>query len=321
LKQLSAVSPAGVLTNLKKGLLASGREPTSVDNNPCTEDMDNDGKADYTELCLGGDNEVGCRITGANDFNVSFSDCRMQDPDYRRYLVHVTTITNLSNSYLAVTNSPGNGLVVGTSTAYWNVNGSITYHNGVGGVDEQTIEITYRFLHLELHDFIQTSFQNLLDLDNASLMLSGQHLVYRVLDPTGFPALGTTGRPDGMDIFDVYVDVDDDGDLPAQAPGKYRLQLAMDWEDGLVFLHKSDAVLPPRPAFPVAPGAGAGVSYLFTFYDRDHLWYDGTGLGCQVQVENVDEATRTFDIMDPNTSVPPLNIPCPGLGAQVGVEY
>jgi hypothetical protein len=197
------------------------------------------------------------------------------------------------------------------------VNGSVTFHNGVGGVNEQTIEITYHRLHFELHDFLQLDFKSRLDLDNADFLLRGRRLVYRVLNPDGSPALGTTGLPDGMDIFDVDVDVDDDGFLPAQAPGKYRLRLAMDWEDGLVFLHKTDAVLSSRPAFPVAPGPGTGVSYTFTFYDRDHLWEDGAGAGCQVQVQNVDETNRTFDIMAPGF----LTNPCPDVSAKVGVEY
>ncbi len=336
LKQLSAASPAGLVTAVDSPALASPLAKAPVDSNPCTEDKDNDGDADFADLCLGGRNEARCAILTPREFQISFSDCHMPDPAYRYYLVHYdnTTAASYSNLTLVTTDQVGCTTVssncftgtsaslhqvsiVNTSTAYWNVNGSVTFHNGVGGVNEQTIEITYHRLHFELHDFLQLDFKSRLDLDNADLMLQGRRLVYRVLNPDGSPALGTTGLPDGMDIFDVDVNVDDDGYLPVQAPGKYRLRLAMDWEDGLVFLHKTDAVLPSRPAFPVAPGSGTGVSYTFTFYDRDHLWEDGAGTGCQVQVQNVDETTRTFDIMAPGS----LTVPCPDIGAKVGVEY
>jgi len=337
LKQLSVGSPVGGLTNLQKGLLASKLVPASVDSNPCTEDEDNDGNADFTDLCLGRKNEISCQIIGPREFRVHFSDCRSPDPDLRFNLVHYTNTTATSfsdstvvptdqvscttissNCFTGTTASPHQVSIVGTSTAYWNVNGNITYHNGVGGINEQTIEINYHRLHLELHDFLQAGFQNLLDLDNAVFELRGRRLVYRALEPTGAPALAIPKLPnDGMDIFDLDVQVDDDGALTNEAPGSYRLRLAMDWQDGMVFLHKSDAVLPPRPAFPAAPGAGTGVSYLFTFFDRDHLWNDGVGLGCQVQVENVDEATRTFDIMDPGL----LTIPCPDIPAATGLEF
>jgi hypothetical protein len=214
---------------------------------------------------------------------------------------------------------------VAASTAYWNIAGSATYHYGVGGVDEQAIEITYNRLRFDLQDFEQAIFHQLWDLDNASLILDGQRLVYQVLQPDGTPARGSTGLPDGMDIFDVRVEVDDDGELTAEAPGQYDLRLAVDWEDGLVLLQKDDAVLPrlphqlPTPWELPMPAAciGSGVCWLLTFYDQAHLWNDGLGTGCQVQVENVDAATRTFDITIPDW----MASPCPGIEPGTGFEF
>jgi hypothetical protein len=317
LEQLSVGSPEGAITALHSLALASPVRSGSVDDNPCTEDKNNNGKPDFADLCLGGTDEAACHIITDHEFKVSFSDCRFPDPATKRYLLHFTAGVNQSSSFTQTTTFHASATTVGTSTAYWNVNGSVTYHNGVGGVDEQLIEISYRRLNFELHDYIQKQFQDVVDLDNASFTLRGEHLVYRVLDPTGAPAIGTTGNFDGMDIFDVKVNVDDDGILNNQAPGKYRLRLAMDWEDGMVLLRKNNAILPIQ----YTAGTGSGVSYLFTFYDVDHLKADGNGVGCQVQVENVNDAARTFDIMDPVTSVPPLTTPCPEVNPGTGIEF
>jgi hypothetical protein len=316
-----AAAEQGAITSLSSAILPSPLEPVSVDNNPCTQDLDNDLNPDYTDLCLV-PSEVNCELIGERSFKIIYSDCQWPDPEYKRYWVHLLASTSfLTANSTAITPSAA----VTTSTAHWNLNGAIVYHYGIGGVDEQIIEITYQRYRLDLQDFVQANFDEGEDLDNARLMLNGQHLVYQVIQPDGTPAMGTTGLYDGMDIFNVRVEVDDDGEATAQAPGQYDLRLAVDWEDGHVLLQKDKAVLPrlqfqlPTPGelpMPVA-GSGNGVHWLLTFYDRDFLWYDDLGTGCQVQVENVDETTRTFDIMDPGL----LTYPCWGIEAGTGFEF
>ena len=339
-----AAANQGTITSLSSAVLQSPLDPASVDNNPCTQDLDNDSYPDYTDLCLV-PSEVKCQILTPRSFKIIYSDCRWPDPGYQRYLVHTTisntttlvttykttntftgTVGGIPVTVKTTTTIPSIDSILGTSTAHWNLNGAITYHYGIGGVDEQAIEITYHRYRLDLQDFVQANFDEREDLVNPSLMLNGQHLIYRVVKPDGTQAAGSTGLPDGMDIFDVSVEVDDDGELTAEAPGQYDLRLAVDWEDGHVLLQKNNAVLPRLPnqlpipwelPMPAACIGGSGVCWLLTFYDRDHLWNDGLGTGCQVQVENVDAATRTFDITKPDW-LPSL---CPDIEAGTGFEF
>lgn len=339
-----ALAKRSTITSLGAAARSSLSAAVSVDNNPCSQDLDNDGNPDYTDLCLGRTHEVNCEVTGPRTFKIIYSDCRWPDPDYLRYLVHTTVSgqTTLVTTYRTIFTSTGTvggfpvtvtwtttipsiDTILGTSTAHWKLNGIITYHYGIGGVDEQTVEITYHRYRLDLQDFVQDDFAQREDLDNAHLMLHGQHLLYQVLQPDGTPAIGSTGLPDGMDIFNLAVEVDDDGELPGQAPGQYDLRLAVDWEDGLVLLDGDRVVLPRRPGvlpvpwqMPVAdPGFGPGVSWVLTFFDQTHVWNDGLGTGCQLQVENVDAATRTFDISIPTW----ITSPCPGIPAGTGFGF
>jgi hypothetical protein len=123
------------------------------------------------------------------------------------------------------------------------LNGSVTVHNGAGGVDEQVIHTRYNNLTM-IWDTTGTP-------DTATepfLTLRGQAMQYTVLDPQGNPAYGTTrGGPnhvnpktmahlapiDGMEIEELHFESDLDGsDNLVWETGEGEIKGGSDNEDG-----------------------------------------------------------------------------------------
>ena len=126
------------------------------------------------------------------------------------------------------------------------LNGSITVHNGKGGVDEQVINTRYNKLTMVWGTGTPST-----DTD-PFLTMSGQTMHYRVLDPNGNPACGTTeGGPnhgcvlDEMDVEKASVESDQDGTLGAVwETGKYQGKAGYENEDGaFIFTSGGDAIV------------------------------------------------------------------------------
>jgi hypothetical protein len=122
---------------------------------------------------------------------------------------------------------------------------------------------------------------------NATMTLNGQAVRYQKINPlTGQPAMGTTGDEDGMFIVRMNVGVDMDGGGPAPN-GNYYLFLVHDFEDGLAFLSGLCSVV-----WPFNPQDMNNI----IFYDVNHHW-NLTGLGCSVDIVDLNPANRTFRIV------------------------
>jgi hypothetical protein len=116
------------------------------------------------------------------------------------------------------------------------LNGSVTVHNGKGGVDEQVIHTRYNNLTMIWDETGAPDTGT-----DPFLTLRGQTMQYTVLDPHGNPAPGTTfGGPnhagwniDGMDIEKVHFESDVDGtNGQVWQTGKGETKGGFDNEDG-----------------------------------------------------------------------------------------
>jgi hypothetical protein len=123
----------------------------------------------------------------------------------------------------------------------------------------------------------------------ASYTFTGDAVRYVWLNPfLDAPAQGTTGLGiDGMELLKATVTVDMNvGALPAT----YNLTSALDYEDGRVFFRM------PGPGVWLSNPGGAPLR----FYARGLNW-DNVGTGCLVDVINLNNVTRTFDIASQGT--------------------
>lgn len=120
----------------------------------------------------------------------------------------------------------------------------------------------------------------------ATMVINGAVLKYQIINPfTGMPMIGTTGTNiDGMIIINVKITIDNDGDGIADAP-IYPLEFAADFEDGVVFITGSNVVWLET----------LGVLNNVTFFETGRPW-NGLGVGCKLDIVNLDPVARTFDI-------------------------
>ena len=126
--------------------------------------------------------------------------------------------------------------------------GAITLHFGVAGVDEQLFHVNYNRFTRVWGDAHTGTAEN-----SRYLILDGPSMDYRVITPTGDPALGSTPFPvvldgytyefDGMSIENYHVTFDPDGEAGPQPAGSYRVNRGVDNEDGRFFLDGANQVV------------------------------------------------------------------------------
>jgi hypothetical protein len=191
------------------------------------------------------------------------------------------------------------------------LNGSITIHNGTGGVDAQAIHTRYNNLTM------LWSEDNSYDLDtDPYIILRGQTLQYTVLDPWGNPADGTTwGGPghwagtDGMDIERLAVEMDMDGAANLGWLGsRYRLNGGWDWEDGQFVFSGANAIVSVNDKNGgngvdlIGVSAAGNPIYALSLYERDNGELDKCDdprneTPCLIIVE-VDLDSRVLNVLD-----------------------
>ena len=239
---------------------------------------------------------------------------------------HPVEITNCNNATTTVVSPTiqNTGVITATTgghtttiTSVWSsadiFNGGVALNYGVSNVDEQLYHTRYNKL-TKVWD--QDGAGNGLDtVDNAPfVVLSGEKMEYRVVNPSGFPTLGTTARyknqgnvpgfnlaPDGMEIDHLNVQVDHDGKAGAVFPtGKYAAKRGWDYEDGMfAFSDGGSAIVKFLGAAFISSDA-TGEVYDLYFFDKDNpgdfLCETSQGTPCVVRV-HIDYTTRLLDIL------------------------
>jgi len=159
------------------------------------------------------------------------------------------TLLNFQSSY---TPTPQIYRITATTDDYKMVDliydGAITLHFGAAGVDEQLFHVNYNRFTRVWGDAYSGTKEN-----SRYLTLDGPSMNYRVITPTGAPALGSTPfpvalndytyQPDGMSIEKYHVTFDPDGEAGPQPAGSYRVNRGVDNEDGRFFLDGANQVV------------------------------------------------------------------------------
>jgi hypothetical protein len=186
-------------------------------SSPCTEDLlggvlpqiGND-TADVYEVCINGDGLThikSCTPHGDSSYTVVYDRCQWSDG--------VTT---------------------------WVLSGQVT-HSFFSTTEDEIIHVA------TLDGFTLTKN---ISLPHPTVRLFGNVARYQVINPiTGIAAFGTTpvvpSLHDGMDIFNLRVTVDLDGDSVADVTAPYTLTFARDFEDGLILLNGTAGVWVRNP--------------------------------------------------------------------------
>jgi len=220
--------------------------------------------------------------------------------------------------FTLVIHQPGNpvpvwtylgGTLVGTQINPVKIilDGSVTLHNGQGGVNEQVLGIRYdNFTQLWSRDEV---------LDTGTdpfLTFNGQTMEYRVLDADGNSAHGTTfggagkGPLDGMEIDRRLVVADMDGEQgPVWETATYLLDEGRDNEDGLFVFSAGSAMVSVNDKhgydgihFAGKSAAGKQI-WILSFFEEGNGEADKCGDPqndpCQVTIE-LDPKLRTLDV-------------------------
>jgi hypothetical protein len=256
---------------------------------------------------------------------------------------HPVEITNCSNATTTVASATINTAVTWTSghtttlTSAWSSadiwDGAVALNYGVSNVDEQLYHTRYNKL-TKVWD--QDGTGNGLDtVDNAPfVVLSGEKMEYRVVDPGGWMTGGTTSRyknvltqpfpfpygqenmPDGMEIDRLNVQVDHDGKSGTVFPtGKYTAKRGEDWEDGMFAFSDGGSAIVKFYGATFISGDTTGEVFDLNFFDKDnpgnYLCETAQGTPCVVQV-HIGYTTRLLDI---------LSSTCADVKPDTGIKY
>ncbi|HUT54797.1 MAG TPA: hypothetical protein VM658_15505 [bacterium] len=252
-----------VLFNGDTAFYKRGFMPQTMD--PCLEDGDTNGWADYSETCITG--SVSCAVALDGHLQLVYNDCVWQEP----------------------------------GPDQWRLDGQMDIYQSLTSRAEL-------LLIMRSKGFTGENLTGVNVPINATYDYSGTAVRYLRLNAfLGGPATGTTGLGsiDGMELVDINVTVDMDGDAGPSVANTYDLNIAQDYEDGLVFY--------------TFPGPGVWLkdpdATTLVFYEKDLPW-DNVGTGCWVDILDVDDVARTFiftsqDAYLSNGCIPDLNPPGP----------